>query len=101
MKLVIILGVVNHQKSIRKMLMNMGLAIFSEIDVKGFKSTVLAKLEDNWFGHGENEVNSTVNFSFVSDSETDRIVQAVKDFNGNNNTSTPIKYFELNVGRYV
>jgi len=101
MKLIIVLGMVDHQKKLSKMFKDANIPIFSKIDVEGFKSAQKQVDMSNWFGGDENSDMSTMFFAFVPKNNAEQIIKQVQGFNQNEDVISPLHAFQLPVEKFV
>ncbi|PCJ26793.1 MAG: hypothetical protein COA97_05205 [Flavobacteriales bacterium] len=101
MKLIIVIGMHEHQDQLDKLFKESGIPIFSKVDVKGFKSGNKQADLSNWFGGGTDPNLSIMFFAFVPKQNAESILEKVKGFNSEENRIAPLHAFQLPVEKIV
>lgn len=103
MKLVAVLSTDNHKNALRQLFIRKKIAVFSELNIKGFRPLyhegfeVPEKPEDV----NLHPVFSVLSFAFVNDSEARELIRDIDLFNSEEKLPKPVHAFQLDVDRYV
>lgn len=97
MKLLIITCIREHEKQVMKILHESGVKVFSITETTGIKDGESAELMDNWFSRGEGRVESLFIYSFTSEENAIQAMNAIKEFNSENNEGFPLRGFVMPV----
>lgn len=101
MKLLIVLGVEEHQTALSKIFKEANTPIYSKVDVEGFKTGSKQIDMSNWFGDSVDGDMSTMFFAFVPKQNVDSILEKVSEFNNNENRISPLRAFQLPVEKFI
>ena len=103
MKLVAILALKEYDEKLQKFLSSLEIPVFSEIDIKGFRSNEADKsLTTNWFGkQHKNALVSILNFAFLEKSQAGKVIEAISEFNENAQIDRPVHVYMLDVEKMV
>ncbi|MCB9359978.1 MAG: hypothetical protein H6587_02715 [Flavobacteriales bacterium] len=101
MKLIIVLGMVEHEKEIAKMFKNSNIPIYSKVDIEGVKSGQKQVDLSNWFGSDQDADLSIMFFAFIANGNADALYQKVAEFNENEDRVAPLHAFQLPVEKFV
>jgi len=98
MKLIIVLASEDYKTAIHNIFLRKHIAVFSEIEAKGFRTWNIEKEEGEKSKYRESHpIFSAMCFSFVSTSQAKGIIEEVKKFNQLQKLAKPIHAYELNV----
>lgn len=101
MKLIIVLGMQEHQADLSKMFKEANTPIYSKMDVEGFKTGSKQVDMSNWFGDSVDGDMSIMFFAFVPENNAENIIEKVKAFNNNENRMAPLHAFQLPVEKFI
>lgn len=103
MKLIAILALKEYEQELQKFLNSMEIPVFSEIEIKGFRSKKSDKsMTTNWFGSQQkSSMFSILNFAFLESSQAKRVIDAVSEFNKNARIERPVHAYMLDVEKMV
>ena len=101
MKLIIVLGMVEHEKEIAKMFKESNIPIYSKVDIEGIKSGQKQIDLSNWFGSDEDTDLSIMFFAFIANGNADALYQKVEAFNTNEDRIAPLHAFQLPVEKFI
>lgn len=101
MKLIIVLGVKEHENDIKKMFSDSKIPIFSKVDVEGIKSKEDQLDLTNWFGSEIDSDLSIMFFAFIANGNAEMLFDKVKEFNANENCVAFVHAFQMPVEKYV
>jgi hypothetical protein len=101
MKMLVVLGMKEHEKQIVKMFKKSGVPVFSRINVEGLKSGNEQADLSNWFGGGLDTDLSTMFFAFVSKQNSEIVMENVVKFNADENRISHLHAFQLPVEKYI
>ena len=101
MKLIIVLGVHEHQEQLSELFKEAGIPIFSKVDVEGFQSGSKQVDMSNWFGGGIDANSSILFFAFVPKQLAEIIIEKVRTFNSDENRISPLHLFQLPVEKFI
>ena len=101
MKLLIVLGMQEHQSDLTKMFKANNTPIFSKVDVEGFKTGSKQVDLANWFGDSIDGDMSVMYIAFVQSENADSMMEKVKDFNSDEDRMAPLHAFQLPVDKFV
>lgn len=101
MKLIIVLGMAEHEKEISKMFKNSEIPIYSKVDIEGIKSGQKQVDLSNWFGSDEDTDLSIMFFAFIANENAELLIKKVADFNKNEERIAPLHAFQLPVEKFI
>ena len=101
MKLIIVLGMVEHEKAIAKMFKESNIPIYSKVDIEGIKSGQKQVDLSNWFGSDEDTDLSIMFFAFIANGNADALYQKVAEFNKDEHRMAPLHAFQLPVEKFI
>lgn len=101
MKLIIVLGMVEHENKIAKMFKESNIPIYSKVDIEGVKSGQKQVDLSNWFGSGVDADLSIMFFAFIANGNADALYQKVEEFNANENRISPLHAFQVPVEKFI
>lgn len=101
MKLIMVLGVKEHEKELTKLFRDSNIPIFSKVDVEGLKSGEHQVDLSNWFGSDEDTDLSIMFFAFIANGNAETLYQKVEEFNANEDRIAPLHAFQLPVEKYI
>jgi hypothetical protein len=101
MKLIIVLGMHEHQDQLSELFKKSEIPIFSKVDVEGFKSGSKQVDMSNWFGGGIDANSSILFFAFVPKNLAEIIIEKVTIFNSDENRISRLHAFQLPVEKFV
>lgn len=101
MKLLIVLGMQEHQTELSKMFKESNTPIYSKLDVEGFKNGGKQVDMANWFGNSIDGDLSVMFFAFVPKQNAESILEKVIKFNANQNRISPIHAFQVPVEKFI
>lgn len=101
MKLIIVLGMVEHEKKIANMFKDANIPIFSKVDVEGIKSGKHQIDLTNWFGSDQDTDLSIMFFAFIANGNAELLFQKVKEFNAIDERIAPLHAFQLPVEKFI
>ncbi|TXB63990.1 hypothetical protein FRY74_12110 [Vicingus serpentipes] len=101
MKLIIVLGMVEHEKEIAKMFKESNIPIYSKVDIEGIKSGHKQVDLSNWFGSDEDTDLSIMFFAFIANGNAEELYQKVEVFNANEDRIAPLHAFQLPVEKFI
>ena len=101
MKLIIVLGMVEHEKKIAKMFKESNIPIYSKVDIEGIKSGQKQIDLSNWFGSDEDADLSIMFFAFIANGNADALYQKVATFNADEDIMAPLHAFQLPVEKFI
>ncbi|NJL12364.1 MAG: hypothetical protein HC913_04775 [Microscillaceae bacterium] len=102
MKLIAILSIEDYHPDLGKIFKNLEIPVYSEVEITGFRSEKgdSAALQ-NWFAHKKTGVFSKLSFAFVEESQAEKLLKAVADFNALQPSANPVHAFQLQVDKFV
>ncbi|MGD8427338.1 MAG: hypothetical protein PVH63_06880 [Balneolaceae bacterium] len=101
MKLIMMMCIEEYAKDLRKILLQHQVPIFSETNIDGFKLEE-GEISSNWFSSGgKRGIYSHLFFSFLAESKTGELMEAVKEYNEQNGDGHPLRAFLLDVEDHV
>jgi hypothetical protein len=101
MKLLIVLGMQEHQADLTKMFKVNNTPIFSKVDVEGFKTGNNQVDLANWFGDSIDGDMSVMYIAFVQKENAESMMEKVKAFNSNEDRIAPLHAFQLPVEKFI
>jgi len=101
MKLLIVLGMQEHQADLNNMFKESNTPIYSKLDVEGFKTGSKQVDMANWFGDSIDGDLSIMFFAFVPKQNAENIMGKVKEFNADENRISPLHAFQLPVEKFI
>lgn len=101
MKLIIVLGIKEHENDIKNIFSNSNIPIFSKVDVEGLKSKENQLDLTNWFASDVDADLSIMFFAFISNGNAELLFNSVKKFNANENCVAHVHAFQMPVENYV
>lgn len=101
MKLIIVLGVAEHDIEIAKIFKNSNIPIYSKVDVEGVKSVQNQVDLSNWFGGDEDADLSIMFFAFVANGNAKMLYDKVTEFNKKEERLAPLHTFQLPVEKFI
>lgn len=101
MKLLIVLGIHEHQTKVAEIFKESGIPNFSKVDVEGFKSGSTNVNISNWFGGAIDSNMSIMFFAFVPQQNAEKIIKKVLDFNVEDVRLSPLHAFQLPVEKFI
>lgn len=101
MKLIIVLGMVEHEKKIAKMFKESNIPIYSKVDIEGIKSGQKQIDLSNWFGSDEDTDLSIMFFAFIANGNAELLYEKVAEFNANEDRIAPLHAFQVPVEKFI
>ncbi|MEP2026512.1 MAG: hypothetical protein ABJH98_01440 [Reichenbachiella sp.] len=101
MKQVVVLSVKDFESELQTMLKGLEIPIFSKVDIEGCKSTHGSVDLSNWFASSRDSDFSVMYFAFVPDEVGHQILDAIQDWNINQQAMSPMHAFLQPVERSV
>jgi len=101
MKLLIVLGMQEHQANLKKMFKETNTPIFSKLEVEGFKTGSKQVDLANWFGDSIDGDMSIMFFAFVPEKNANNIMEKVAEFNADEDRIAPLHAFQLPVEKFI
>jgi hypothetical protein len=101
MKLIIVLGMQEHQTDLSKMFKDANTPIYSKVNVEGFKTGSKQVDLANWFGDSIDGDMSIMFFAFVPKQNAENIMKKVTEFNADENRISPLHAFQLPVEKFI
>jgi len=101
MKLLIVMGMQEHQAELSKMFKESNTPIYSKLDVEGCKTGSKQVDMANWFGDSINGDLSIMFFAFVPKQNADNILKKVTQFNADEDRIAPLHAFQLPVEKFI
>jgi len=101
MKLVAIMSLDTCRPDIHALLRDREVEVFSELDIEGYHQSPTAGASPAWFGGGAPATDSTLTWAFLEEPQAEVLLEAVADFNEDNDPERPVRAFALNVERSV
>lgn len=101
MELLIITAVQSYEGDIKKLLKEHGVKVFSHMDVNGYKELPETSLEANWFASSHNEHRSVLFYAFVDDQGVDDVMNAIADFNKEQDSESHVHAVLLEVKKSI
>jgi hypothetical protein len=90
MELLIVTAVSSYEDDIKKLLKKTGVMAYSHMNVNGYKELPPEEQEGNWFATSVGEHRSALFYAFVEESKVDGVLQAMTDFNNQQDTESHI-----------
>jgi hypothetical protein len=100
MKLIAIFSIEELRKEIEKILRTVEVPVFSELDVRGFKNEI-GLSGSNWFGSGTVPTFSVLNFAFVPDDQSQRLLDHISNLNDSGKLDHRIHAVVLNIEKSI
>lgn len=102
MKLIVIMSVEGYAEELHRLYAAHHIPVFSELEIQGHHQTQAAHhLGNNWFGHGDDPVYSTLTFAFVAPEQADDLLAAIDTHNQETHLERPLRAFLMNVEQHV
>lgn len=103
MKLLIILSIDEHADTVRKILARVGVSIYSETDIYGFRTDKHQPDLSNWFAHKNDGTFSRLFFSMQTEESVVKVLSEVEAFNKEHEESSqyPLHAYQLNIEKHV
>ena len=101
MKLIIVLGMAEHEKEIATIFKNSNIPIYSKVDIEGIKSGQKQVDLSNWFGSDEDTDLSIMFFAFIANGNTELLYGKVAEINANEDRIAPLHAFQLPVEKFI
>jgi len=97
MKLLIVMGVEATEPTIRELMRNAGVLVYSESSIQGIRMSAAVADASNWFGSSKASTYSVMSFAFVPAQQADALLKSVTDHNSQYPTAYPLHAFQLAV----
>jgi len=99
MKLIVVMGIAEYSRDVRKILVKQNIPIFSEMEMEGYRVDSDKSVEDNWFADRDRGIYSRVYLAFVDSEQADHLMNAVHEYNDEHKDHGmhPVRAFQLNV----
>lgn len=101
MKQVIVLSVVDFEAELQSVLKGLKIPVFSKVNISGYRDVQQNADQANWFASSSDPDFSVMYFAFVADEVADQILSAIADWNQDQETSSPMHAYQLDVERSV
>jgi len=101
MKLLIILAIKEYQEELRQLLNHSGVSIYSEVDLRGYKSDLGSADPMNWFAAQADPDTSLMILAFMQQEESEKIIGKLKEFNQKHEGIRPSHAFQIPVEKFI
>ena len=101
MKLVTILTLEEYQEDIKKLMFKNQISIFSEIDMQGYYKADSSENQSNWFANDRIGITSKMNFAFLPEASVQILLEAISQFNAQNQLTNPVHAFVMHVEQAI
>lgn len=101
MKLLIVLGMQEHQADLNKMFKTNNTPIFSKIDIEGFKTESKQIDFSNWFSDSLDGDMSVMYIAFVQKENAESMLAKITVFNADEDRIAPLHAFQLPVEKFI
>lgn len=101
MKLIMLMCIEEYARDLRKILVEHGVPTFSETNIDGYRLEE-GDIASNWFSTGGRRgIYSHLFFSFLAESKTGELMDAVREYNKKKDDKHPLRAFLLDVEDHV
>ena len=101
MKLVIVTVVDEYKKEVIGLFNEAGIERFSKTDIEGFKAMGTENASKSWFAYEQLSADSEMFFSFIGDTQIDRLFELIEAFNQNLDSHSQVHAAVLPIEKYV
>lgn len=101
MKLVVILSDATYSEDVEKICAEHRVAVFSEVEIQGFRLQDQAAELRSWFGGSHAAVYSKLMFAFVAEEKASELLNAVDKYNRTESVVSPVRAFQMHVERNI
>jgi len=78
MKMVVVMSIAEHDKSLKQIFAECKVSAFSEVDVEGYKNDGGEDLSANWFAASRSAVYSKMAVAFLEDEKAKILMERIK-----------------------
>lgn len=100
MKMVVVMSIAEHEKSLKQIFAACKIHAFSEVDVEGYKNDGVEDLGANWFAASRSSVYSKMAILFLEDDRAKILMERIKSASEQHKTN-PFHAVMLNVEQSV
>ncbi|WP_420317842.1 hypothetical protein [Ekhidna sp.] len=101
MELLIITAVQSYEKDIKRLLKKSEVKAFSHMDVTGYKDLSDQPNDDNWFASSSGEHRSALFYAFVEKSGVDKVLNAIAEFNKDQDSMSHVHAVVVDVKKSI
>ena len=100
-KWIVVMSVEEYRDAIQNMFLKSGIAVFSEVQVKGFRFTPSQLANEIASLDQVDPVYSVVSFALTEVNHARQLLQKIENFNSSDERARPLHAFQLNVEAMV
>lgn len=101
MKLIAVMAIEQYAQDLRKLFREHHVTIFSESEIRGFRSDAADRDSSNWFAHTASPIYSHLVFAFVEESKAAELMQAIRDHGKTIDRDHPMRAFQMHVEQFA
>ncbi len=100
MKLIVVMGIEEHQEKLRHIFRDHKVPVHSEIPIQGFTHQDAFDEAGNWFAVHHPAIDSQLFFAFVEDGRADELMNGIRAYCADEKLPNRIRAFQMNVEQH-
>ncbi|MCK6541454.1 hypothetical protein L6Q79_02085 [bacterium] len=101
MKLIAVMTIEQYAQDLRKLFREHHVTIFSESEIRGYRSDATERDPSNWFAHTASPIYSHLVFAFVDESKAAELMQAIRNHGQTMDHDHPMRAFQMHVEQFA
>jgi hypothetical protein len=101
MKLLIITSIQDYEKHIPILFKKAEICAFSSTNIKGHKTIEHQNLQNNWFSSGDDDLESSLYFTFTEENKINIALELIKEFNLKVEGQNPMHAIVLSIEKFI